>query len=58
MSPLEQEAENASSDHELDLVDTSIVSIAISLKRIADAMQTPEVQIKPYIKPEQFFNQS
>jgi len=34
------------------------LSIAISLKRIADALQKPKVDVMPYIKPEQFFNQS
>lgn len=37
-------------------IEYSLTSIAISLKRIADALQKPEVQVPKYIKPELFLN--
>ena len=42
----EQGAENAASDHELGLKDTAIISIAISLKRIADVICAPPPMIE------------
>jgi len=36
----------------------AIVSIAISLKRIADSLEKPKVEPPEYLRPEIFFNQS